>query len=653
MVTEYKTIIFLQFPDEAEVLLGRRPLDVDPASRLIALNPATQAYLKRRGYEAANTLSYLTPASRERAWKRSALITQWVREHFDFQDSWGVRVDYVENLVWYTRWLTNYLLWSLEILDNAVSVHAATALEACIPNKPDASGPLTGNKERHFGTMAKDIAAARGVRFRAIPIQVGPSLRGRARRTLRSLGTVIAPNPLVARLHRRQLARMGSKSLVLFTNQAYRMNVLAGRIQQERDALPVLLTDWGTRQSFGWPVTMEVIPPFVAEARLSLLEPLAREDRGSRRRLEDGVDTFTREVSQAPDVFSHLGVSFADIVAGKVRRGIGPTLAGLHRRAATLRMVLETLNPSLVFSNGSRLDDMITGELCRAARIPSMMITHGSHTAPSNDAEVYELGEHGRRLINAPYGFTALQSPLADEFRTVFPSDSEGLRTGPLIWAIGADLERSARLQDQMLGEATADKIVVHAGTPKAEHDGMRFQVYETQDEYVQGIRDLVSAIEQVPGVRLIVKFRPTAELSVEDLSTLVDFSEKSILSVDESLLDVMGFTDLLVSFSSTVIEEALQNRVPVLLYGGDGRYQHIKAPSVTEGDTPGTSALYHVRDAKDLPYALEKILSVLSKEPPGEEQFQPYVYRSEQIVQLPDVIQLMGEHMRVAPRKG
>jgi len=114
-----------------------------------------------------------------------------------------------------------------------------------------------------------------------------------------------------------------------------------------------------------------------------------------------------------------------------------------------------------------------------------------------------------------------------------------------------------------------------------------------------------------------------------------------------------MGFTDLLVSFSSTVIEEALQNRVPVLLYGGDGRYQHIKAPSVTEGDTPGTGAVYHVGDAKALPYALKQILSVLSEDPPSEETFAPYVYGSEQMVQLPEVMQLMGEHVRVAPRNG
>ena len=42
------------------------------------------------------------------------------------------------------------------------------------------------------------------------------------------------------------------------------------------------------------------------------------------------------------------------------------------------------------------------------------------------------------------------------------------------------------------------------------------------------------------------------------------------------SFHEVLAEADLLVSFSSTTIEEALVNDVPVLLYGGHGRYAHI-----------------------------------------------------------------------------
>ena len=526
MATDLNEVIFLEFPGEVDAFLAQVSSrdGLSSKSTVIALNPATLAHLKRQGYPAENTLPYLGPASRKRALDRSSHISQWMRERFDYVDSWGVRAGYVENLVWYTRWLTNYLLWALEILDSAVARHGARALSACVAKSPDASGPMTGYRERYFGTMAESFAAVRGLKFRPIPIRVGSSPRERAGALVHRIGTTLAPNPLVTRLHLLQLRRYTGKGPVLFTNSDYRMGALAGRIRQEQGALPILFSDWGSRRTLGWPITSKVMAPFAAEARLSLLETAADEDKESRRRLREAVDRFENGVSLATDVFSHLGITFAEVVARKIRRGIRPVILGLHRRAAALKLLLDDLQPSLVFSNGCRIDDMIVGELCRAANIPSMMITHGSHTPPSGEAERYEWGEHGRRLINAPYRFTALQSPVAEEFRKVFPSDSEGTRTGPVIWATSDDRERSDGLRRRMMGDVDEDRIIVHAGTPKAEREGMRFHVYETLDEYVQGIRDLVAAVERVEGTRLIVKFRPMPQLGLEDLNTLVDF---------------------------------------------------------------------------------------------------------------------------------
>ena len=90
----------------------------------------------------------------------------------------------------------------------------------------------------------------------------------------------------------------------------------------------------------------------------------------------------------------------------------------------------------------------------------------------------------------------------------------------------------------------------------------------------------------------------------------------------------MLGFTDLLVSFSSTTIEEALQNRVPVLMYGGEGRYQHIAAPSVAPNRAVEPGAVYSVRKAEHLSDAISKILDRNGKAPLSEELFRPYVYR-------------------------
>ena len=357
---------------------------------------------------------------------------------------------------------------------------------------------------------------------------------------------------------------------------------------------------------------------------------MADEDKSSLRRLEATPDALSTAADSSADL-SHPGVPFGDLAAQKLRLGIAPVIQGLHHRAAANRLVLENLRPSAVFSDGSHLDDALPSELCRTMGIPAVMVSHGSHPPPSSEAEYYELGEHGRHLINAPYPFTALQSPVAEEFREVFPTRSTGLRTGPLIWVARPDKERSTTLRNRLLGTTDQDRVIVHAGTPKRKR-GLRFHGNETFDEYVQSLQDLVAAVERVPNTRLIVKFRPLPRLSVDDLRALVGFSDKALLSVDEPLMDVLGFADLLVSFSSTVIEETLQNRIPVLLYGGAGRYQHVRATTIGSADSPGPSAVFHVKDAGGLSYALRYMLNTCGPHQLGDEHFAPYVYPAEQV---------------------
>ena len=55
---------------------------------------------------------------------------------------------------------------------------------------------------------------------------------------------------------------------------------------------------------------------------------------------------------------------------------------------------------------------------------------------------------------------------------------------------------------------------------------------------------------------------------------------ENISIESEKNFLEVLEKTNLVVSFSSTTIEEALVNNVPVLLYGGNNRYCHIPLKS-------------------------------------------------------------------------
>jgi len=61
----------------------------------------------------------------------------------------------------------------------------------------------------------------------------------------------------------------------------------------------------------------------------------------------------------------------------------------------------------------------------------------------------------------------------------------------------------------------------------------------------------------------------------------------------------------MLISYSSTTIEEALQNKIPVLLYDKQGKYCHIPCPVLAPSIEPQISSCYYVHSEDNLQWAL------------------------------------------------
>ena len=103
--------------------------------------------------------------------------------------------------------------------------------------------------------------------------------------------------------------------------------------------------------------------------------------------------------------------------------------------------------------------------------------------------------------------------------------------------------------------------------------------MYEISDEMLKGLTELTSGILDKLNLEMIIKFRAGPEFSLDSLNLLLSpLPANVIIDNERPFFDVLGEADLLISFSSTTIEEALVNEIPVLLYGGGGRYSHIPA---------------------------------------------------------------------------
>ena len=66
---------------------------------------------------------------------------------------------------------------------------------------------------------------------------------------------------------------------------------------------------------------------------------------------------------------------------------------------------------------------------------------------------------------------------------------------------------------------------------------------------------------------------------------------------------------------------------MPVLLYGGNGRYQHVEAAHVASGYPVECKSVYAVESSDNLSYALSGILDIYKTTPLDEELFDEYIF--------------------------
>ena len=590
-------------------------------SLFIAMRPTINSYLKQRELCSQNTHPYFTNDSHAKVLEKSEILVDWLRKNSNFVDlDMGIQCAYRESLIFWTRFAIHHCLWVIEIVLNAVDKHQPEILSAFSSGKKNVSSLYLEPEEKYLGYVVRIIAEQKGLRFEDIPENTSKNPILCISRSINYINTLFK---FILGYGKFQLCErkisvrniFTKRDSIFFTTRFYQMDKLAGQLQKKYSHKHFYFLQGPVLPSFkisGFSVKL------FWRANSKIIE--------DQKRLFRNLITAIREETT---LFSYKSISFADIISKKIEDNIVDYIVKLILWTIKLNQFIDLSAPSGFISNGNRADDVALAELCKQKNIPTILISHGSHIRPKNIYENIEWGEHGKALLRAPFSYLALQTPLSEEYLEIFPTKSRVIKTGPLIWGKPVNTERSETLFKKMFNEKNnfkEVKVILHAGTPKASNT-LRLYVYETPDEYIQALCDLANTVEKVPNTILIIKFRPSGEISVEDLKALVPFSEKVVLSVDESFSDVLGMADLLVSFSSTTIEEALQNKIPVLLYGGGGRYQHIPAYEISLNNSMQLSAVYHVKESKDLAYAIDRILRLKVS---GEENavlFEPYIY--------------------------
>lgn len=627
-----KKIIFVDSPVLVEAYISNAKRDKitsrDAKELFIAMNPNTHLYLIKKELPVSNTLPFFSNNSHSNALETSRKLVEWLDKTCKFQDNgFNIQYAYRNSFIYYSRFVIHYCLWVIEIVLNSIDKYKPEVISASMSNKQTASSLYVENKEKYLGCIIHNIAESKKIKFEDIAENTN-------KKSVSASASLIAASKFILKYARFKLwvnlvaseNRLSNSFPIFFTTKFYQMDKLAAQIKEK----------YPNKRSYF------LQGPIIPLCKFSLFIKLFW---GKSSKIISVQKNLFMELLAAirkeSDFFSYRDISFAHIVADKIRDNIAEHIIELMLWTIKLEQLIGITKPSGLISNGNRADDTLLAELCRQKNIPTILVSHGSHIRPKNEYEKIEWGEHGKAFLSAPFSYLALQSPLAEGYLDVFSSSGKKIKTGPLIWGRPVNFDSRKILLNKILKKELITqnlKVILHAGTSKASKHP-RFCVYETSDEYIQTLCELAEAVEKTANTILIIRFRSDDEINIDALKGFLPSSKRVLISVNDSFSDLLSISDLVVSFSSTAIEEALQNRIPVLLYGGGGRYQHIPAFEIESRNSIEPSAVYHVSEANSLERSIRYILNLDYSRDALKQVFDPYIYPENSRVSIMDLL--------------
>ena len=236
-----------------------------------------------------------------------------------------------------------------------------------------------------------------------------------------------------------------------------------------------------------------------------------------------------------------------------------------HYLSLGLKKYFSLCKPDFIISQMSLGVTCMLGYLAKTTGVPSMLISHGSHIFHNDRVANLEHEQLANNMLIGGYRYSGIQTSFAMDYVLKKKVPSQSI----------VKIKPSILLNNHSKSKKTDSQLtILHAGTIK---DGTKRHLYETPDELLETYSDIIESVSTCDNLRLIIKFRPIESFSFKALINLLEPLPKNVSLISEGALgDYLSSAHLLMSFSSTTIEEALINNVPVLLYGGKGRYSHI-----------------------------------------------------------------------------
>ncbi len=290
------------------------------------------------------------------------------------------------------------------------------------------------------------------------------------------------------------------------------------------------------------------------------------------------------------------------------RETLAEALGALPGLAGEAEEVVHGLRPrAAVGVECARPADWLVAAACGRMKVPRIVLARNSHAPVSSRlAEDSAFGYFRARFPEGLVDLHYMWSPLgAAAARQVLPSEQHAT-----IRPFSPERRLPKRAQ-----EGTGRRRILVADT-YAVWLFPHSWIYQTSDEFIDGLIALARAVAEIPDTDLLVRAKHKTECDLETLVRLVDPPPGCEIKIrDVPIEEDLADADLLVSFRSTVIEEALHVGKPVLLWGGTTRYRYAEART-TPPNRNDRAAIYAVEEESGLAPMIKAILEAHSGAP-------------------------------------
>ncbi len=633
-------VILLEFIDEAKVILEKFGADFFIAKDTLAicLHPKVRVFLREKGIDSKDTLDYLDNNAQDRIVLKTEELTIGSMEQLRLRDAFGIEKGYAETCILHFRFYLNHFFWIIEILKAIKKKHSVNEICCCLPKNNKiicAKNPYTQNEERFLGFLARDFCNANSIKFFAVKHSLAShdlivNIAASAIRFVTALITLTGYLLLICSNSRKE-------KRVIVPALSYRMDILLKEVKSRDPDIRCIMVLEGKatlRQETSklYLILSNTIKKIIKENVaddvffLDLLGKFFIKDVFVQKDFDHQINKLVSYIEASENgIFIYEGVSVSPYLNSKVSLGLKREVLSLQHTTKVLNALFKKLKPRLLLSMYSVGIYYMMGELSHILGFSSLDISHGTHVPPNNKYEKIENYRLAASVILNTYKHVAVQTPWAERFLNYYGDDRPRVFSGPLIYS-NKNKDAGERIRREILGLKNDEKVIVHATTQKL-RNSMRFHIEETLDEYISSLADIVGLVNSLDEAWLIIRPHPVCDISKDEFLKLLPHCEKLSIMNKGPFSDVLSVADVLISYSSTCIEEALQNSIPVILYDKWKRYNHFNIPETKALEGVVKKPVYYVSSSATLKECMPRILAVFGSSVLSDSDLKDYRY--------------------------